>query len=82
MKGGKFEASENGSLFKNGKPFLDDDIIIIFEDDADIAIKDIETTLKEELAMMTTDILYLGWCSGRLARPVPLCMHAYALTRR
>ena len=24
----------------------------------------------------------LGWCSGRLARPVPLCLHAYAITRR
>jgi len=31
---------------------------------------------------MTTDILFLGWCDGRLARPVPLCSHAYAVTRR
>ena len=75
-------ATENGTLYKNGVPFLDDDILIVFEDDADIAIKDLENTLREELGMMTTDILYLGWCSGRLARPVPLCMHAYAVTRR
>ena len=34
-------ASENGTLYKNGIPFLDDDILIVFEDDADIAIKDV-----------------------------------------
>jgi len=69
-------------LFKNGRPYLDNDIIVIFEDDADVAIRDVNATLVEELSNMTTDILYLGWCEGRLARPVPICMHAYAITRR
>tara|TARA_A100001015_G_C14974347_1_gene706560 strand:+ start:707 stop:1759 length:1053 start_codon:yes stop_codon:yes gene_type:complete len=80
--GSRYMTSDKGTLYKNGIPFLEDDIIVVFEDDADIAIKDLRNTLQEEFAMMHTDILYLGWCSGRLARPVPLCMHAYALTRR
>lgn len=79
---GTFSAFENGTLLRNGIPFLEDDIIVIFEDDADIAVIDINTTIAEELSSMTTDILYLGWCDGRAARPVPLCAHAYALTRR
>jgi len=58
----------NGTFFKYGFPFLDNDIIVIFEDDADIAVKDISNVMKEELSTMTTDILYLGWCNGRLAR--------------
>ncbi len=40
-------------------------------------------TVKEELAQMgDKDVVWLGWCEGRTARPVPLCLHAYALTRR
>eukprot|EP01038_Epipyxis_sp_PR26KG_P011060 gene11060-14845_t len=72
----------NGKLYKNGNLFSEDDIIVIFEDDADSAIIDLNTTMIEELSKMTTDVLFLGWCDGRAARPVPLCMHAYALTRR
>jgi len=70
-------------LYKNGVLFRDDDIIIIFEDDVEIAINGLDSTLREELNdMATTDLLFLGWCEGRLARPVPLCAHAYAITRR
>ncbi len=79
---GKYMITANGTLYKNDIKFSDDDIIIIFEDDADIAIIDFNTTIVEELSMMNTDILYLGWCEGRTARPIPLCAHAYALTRR
>jgi hypothetical protein len=72
---------ENQTLYKNGIPFLESDILVIFEDDADIAVIDIQETMRDELASMTTEMLYLGWCNGRLARPVPLCTHAYAITR-
>ena len=72
----------NGSLFKNSIPFLDTDVLIVFEDDAESAIENLNVTIVQELSSMSTDILYLGWCEGRLARPVPLCTHAYALTRR
>jgi len=72
----------NGSLFKDNIPFLDTDLLVIFEDDAESAIENLNVTIIQELSTMTTDILYLGWCEGRLARPVPLCTHAYALTRR
>jgi hypothetical protein len=77
-----FSKDDKGNLYKNGIPFKDDDIIVIFEDDADIAIKNANETIIEELQQMSTDILYLGWCNGRAARPVPLCAHAYALTRK
>jgi len=79
---GLFSAAENGTLYKNGAPFLEDDILVVLEDDADIAIIDFNTTIIEELSSMTTDLLYLGWCEGRLAKPVPLCTQAYAVTRR
>jgi hypothetical protein len=71
----------NGTYYRNNAPFLDNDVLVIFEDDADIAVIDIQNTIQDELSTMTTDLVYLGWCNGRLARPVPLCAHAYAVTR-
>jgi hypothetical protein len=79
---GAYAVHPNGTLYKNGLPFLDIDIIAIFEDDAESAIKDLNVTILEEFRAMSTDLLFLGWCEGRTARPVPLCTHAYALTRR
>ena len=57
---------------------------MVLEDDADVAIhyKDLNQTLAEELGSIGVDLLFLGWCEGRLARPVPLCTHAYAVTRK
>jgi hypothetical protein len=80
--GGMFAASENGTLYKNNIPFQDNDILVVFEDDAESVILDTNNTVIEELSAMNTDLLYLGWCEGRLARPVPLCTQAYAVTRR
>jgi hypothetical protein len=75
--------SWSSGLYKNDIPFKDDDIMVILEDDALVAIKDVEGTLKEEFSdMKGVDLLYLGWCEGRTARPIPLCSHAYAVTRR
>jgi hypothetical protein len=78
---GFFSATSSGALFKNGVPYLENDVLVVFEDDAESVVKDTSGTLIEELSSMTTDLLYLGWCEGRLARPVPLCTQAYALTR-
>jgi hypothetical protein len=79
---GIYHIDINGTKYKNGIRIYDEDIIIIFEDDAISAIDDLNNTIIEELHdMKNIDILYLGWCEGRTARPVPLCMHAYAITR-
>lgn len=50
----------NGTFYKYNQPFRDEDIIAIFEDDADNTIVDLATTLIEEFAVMQTDVLYLG----------------------
>lgn len=57
----------------------DQDILIMLEDDAVVAINNVEEVLKKELSTMTTDHLFLGWCYGR--RFMPMCTHAYAITR-
>ena len=75
-----FIAFENGTLHKYGSVYRKENIIVIFEDDADIAVVEIEKALRNEFNTMTTDLLFLGWCKGRYAKPVPLCAHAYAFT--
>ena len=77
-----FEAHSNGLLTKNGLPFLDDDILVVFEDDADPSIKNVNATLLSELSDMNADLLYLGWCDCRALRPQVICTQAYAMTRR
>lgn len=79
---GVYIAYQNKTLVKNQTPYKDEDILVIFEDDAMSVIDDTNTTILEELVDMKVDIVYLGWCEGRTARPVPLCSHAYALTRK
>eukprot|EP00596_Hydrurales_sp_CCMP1899_P004193 CAMPEP_0119039714 /NCGR_PEP_ID=MMETSP1177-20130426/9336_1 /TAXON_ID=2985 /ORGANISM="Ochromonas sp, Strain CCMP1899" /LENGTH=251 /DNA_ID=CAMNT_0007003925 /DNA_START=550 /DNA_END=1305 /DNA_ORIENTATION=- len=67
---------------KRGKDRLiasDRDVLIVFEDDAVIAVKDVNASLEIEISKMNTDLLFLGWCYGR--RGMPMCTHAYALTR-
>lgn len=78
---GVYAAYPNGTLFKDTLPFRDRDILVVFEDDADCTIRRANYTLQQEFKQMNTDLLFLGWCDGRLARPVPLCAHAYAVTR-
>eukprot|EP00981_Chlorochromonas_danica_P006149 scaffold1290_cov248-Ochromonas_danica.AAC.34 len=69
---------------KQGKKFPhlvhDNDILIVLEDDAVIVVEDIHQILAKELSSMNTDHLFLGWCYGR--RHIPMCTHAYAITRR
>lgn len=57
----------------------DDDILIMLEDDAVIAVKNVRESLEREFSSMTTDHLFLGWCYGR--KYMPMCTHAYAITR-
>jgi hypothetical protein len=66
-----------GEKYKN--EVQDNDILIILEDDAVIAVKNVEQVLHNELNAMSTDHLFLGWCYG--GRGMPMCTHAYALTR-
>ena len=77
-----FTAYKNGTLYKDGVKFDDNDVIIIFEDDVDIAVRDLNSIIIEELKNMNTDIIYFGWCQSKSKSNVPLCSHAYALTRR
>jgi hypothetical protein len=57
----------------------DDDVLVIFEDDANIAVTNVTQALHSELSVMKVDLLFLGWCYGR--RYIPACLHAYAITR-
>lgn len=73
--------------FKHGAMYRDTDIINVFEDDADIATAhEVGEALYDEYRHFFfsegIDLLYLGWCEGRLAWPVPLCLHSYAFTRK
>lgn len=78
---GVYMIAVNGSKYKNNELFRNEDILALFEDDAVSAIDGLNTTLQEEFSDMKVDILFLGWCEGRAAKPVPLCLHAYAITR-
>lgn len=59
----------------------DDDVMIVFEDDAVVAVRDIKAVLLQELSGMATDLHFLGWCYGG-GRKMPMCTHAYAVSRR
>jgi hypothetical protein len=74
-------------LFKNAVRYRDTDVITILEDDADISTSNnITDVLYEEISYhileKKKDALWLGWCEGRKAWPVPLCLHSYVLSRR
>ena len=78
-KAWEYEGRQNDLLgtskHKNGT-----DILLIFEDDYNIAVKNVTSALQTELSNMNTDMLFLGWCYGR--KNIPMCLHAYALTRQ
>jgi hypothetical protein len=42
----------------------DEDILVVFEDDAVVAVKDVRVVLQDELGQMSTDLHFLGWCYG------------------
>jgi hypothetical protein len=80
--GGAFSASKSGSLWKNNLPFTEDDIIVIIEGDALVAVKNISEIMRNEFTNMTTDLLTLGWRDTRPAHNLLASSFAYALTRR
>lgn len=57
----------------------DRDLLVMLEDDAVVAVRNIDKILEAELSDMSTDHIFLGWCYGR--RHMPMCTHAYAITR-
>ena len=78
-----FTAYENGTMYKDGILFNDNDIIIIFEDNIDIAISNLNDIIIDELKNMNTDIIFFGWCYNKNKNNhIPLCSHAYGITRR
>ncbi len=79
---GIYISYRNGTLSKHGTLFREEDVLMIFEDDAMSVIDNTREVIEEEMMDMKVDIAYMGWCEGRTARPVPLCSHAYAITRR
>lgn len=60
---------------------MTEDVLVVFEDDAVVAVQDVEVSLTNEFTHMDTDLVYLGWCHGKNIRKPPMCTHAYALRR-
>ena len=58
------------------------DVLIIFEDDANIAVNNVTLSLYKEINTMNVDLIFLGWCYGNKKGQLPMCLHAYAMTRK
>lgn len=69
----------------------DRDVLLVFEDTADIAITNIKETLESEILNMNSDLKYFGWChqsnsnnnhnSHHGVSSSSSCLYAYALQR-
>lgn len=68
----------NGKYYRNGNLLSDEDILIVFEDDAYVSKRNITELLYHEFSNMNVDLLKLGWTQSI---NTPLCTHAYAVTR-
>lgn len=72
----------NNTKMKNDVPFDGNDILLVFEDDAEVAILNFAELLKNELNWMKgNSFLFLGYCDYKITKPMPICTHAYAITR-
>lgn len=65
----------------------DDDVIVVFEDDAQIVVPDIVPYLEKEIKHMPYEWKYLGWClespdKQHNHNSFAFCTHAYIMTRR
>ena len=58
---------------------MNESLIVVFEDDAVIAVENVTSSLINEFSNMNADLVFLGWCYGR--RHMPMCTHAYVLSR-
>lgn len=70
---------KRGQYYRDEKLLSEDDILVVFEDDAVISVTNITAVLDLEFRHMSHDIVYLGWCRDEVH---PYCSHAYAATRR
>ena len=75
----------NGTRLKNGVVYDANDIMIILEDDAELAVSNYEEILHRELQIISSpqmgfDFMFLGWCDSN-SLGAPLCTHAYAINR-
>ena len=73
-----------GRLGSNKAYASDSDVLVVFEDDAVITVKNITQSLEQELSpgTMKSDYNLLGWCyEDENKYTMPLCTHAYAVTR-
>jgi hypothetical protein len=74
------------SAYKNAQKQHSNDLLVVFEDDtiSNIAPETLGPALIRELDAMQsskTDLLFLGWCYGKGLRSMPMCAHAYVITR-
>ena len=82
-----FSSSSNtNSVYKNAKKQHSNDLLVVFEDDvvSDIPMDSLGPAMIRELDNMQAnkiDLLFLGWCYGKGLRAMPMCAHAYVITR-
>jgi len=60
-------------------PLMELSWIVVFEDDAVVAVENVTSSLMNEFNSVNVDLVFLGWCYGR--RQMPMCTHAYILSR-
>jgi len=82
-------SSNAGSAKKKNVHDHDSDLLVVFEDDVDVgsstSIAELGPALIRELDQidpLKTDLHFLGWCYGKGLRSMPMCAHAYVLTRK
>eukprot|EP01039_Chlorochromonas_danica_P002643 gene2643-2887_t len=82
---GHFQAFPNGTLTKNGVPYLEDDLLVVLEDNLVLNIShahSVEQDLREVfLSLKDVDVVWLTSCPP-LALQDGICNYAYAATRR
>jgi hypothetical protein len=64
---------------------ITEDILLIFEYDAYLGVKDAAARTIDAIRNLRTDLMYLGYCFKKNQHPrvypkAPFCLHAYALT--
>lgn len=70
---------KDGKYYREGVVQTDDDILVVFEDDAILTKRNTSQLLYKELSNMNSDLVRLGWCGEPTD---PMCTVSYAITRR
>lgn len=83
---GHFQAFPNGTLSKNGVPYLDDDLLVILEDNLVLNISyahAVEQNLREIfLSLKDVDVLWMTSCPPLTQQQEGTCNYAYVASRR